>query len=83
VRLNSWDETKFATGGKDNDLKIWDVTKAEPIFTAKNVKNDRYDLTIPIFINDVAFLAQDCTKLVTSTEYHNVSFFFFFFSSGF
>lgn len=73
ARLNPLDLTRLATGGKNNDLKIWDVNKGEAVFSAKNVKNDKHDLTVPIFITDVHFLNEDSTKLVTSTEYHNVS----------
>ena len=37
---------QVATGGKENDLKIWDGSKPEkPVFQAKNVKQVTFDKT--------------------------------------
>ena len=38
MRQNNETPTQVATGGKENDLKLWDLTHpSEPIFRAKNV----------------------------------------------
>jgi len=72
MRLNTFNENFFGTGGEENDLKIWDIEKSQTIFSGKNVKNDRYDLKVPIHITDLHFLNEESTKLVISTEYHNI-----------
>ncbi|XP_031695449.1 WD repeat-containing protein 74 [Anarrhichthys ocellatus] len=62
----------FATGGKENGLKIWDLQKPEsPVFTAKNLRDDWLDLRRPQWVRDVAFIP-DSDKVVTCTGYHQV-----------
>jgi len=64
-----------ATGGKENDLKVWDLQGADrtvPLFQARNVKNTKLDLRVPITINDIHFLNAEGTRLVTGTAYHQV-----------
>ncbi|KAM6158069.1 WD repeat-containing protein 74 isoform 2-T2 [Rhynchocyon petersi] len=61
-----------ATGGKENALKVWDLQGSEePVFRAKNVRNDWLDLRVPIWEQDIQFLP-DSKKLVTCTGYHQV-----------
>lgn len=61
-----------ATGGKENALKVWDLQgSAEPVFRAKNVRNDWLDLRVPIWDQDLHFLPES-QKLVTCTGYHQV-----------
>ncbi|XP_006875090.1 PREDICTED: WD repeat-containing protein 74 isoform X2 [Chrysochloris asiatica] len=61
-----------ATGGKENALKVWDLQGSEePVFRAKNVRNDWLDLRVPIWEQDIHFLP-DSQKLVTCTGYHQV-----------
>ncbi|XP_060903280.1 WD repeat-containing protein 74 [Labrus mixtus] len=63
---------KVATGGKDNNLKIWDLQKPEkPVFTAKNLRDDWLDLKRPHWVRDMAFIP-DSDKVVTCTGYHQV-----------
>ncbi|KAM4617306.1 WD repeat-containing protein 74 [Discoglossus pictus] len=63
---------QVATGGKENDLKIWDLQKPEePIFRAKNVRNDWLDLRVPVWIRDLDFIPES-DKVVTGTSYHQV-----------
>ncbi|ESO07625.1 hypothetical protein HELRODRAFT_170170 [Helobdella robusta] len=64
----------FATGGKENELKIWDLAgQGQPtiLFTAKNVKNDWLDLRVPVYICDVEFVP-DSNLIFTSTGLHQV-----------
>ncbi|KAL3832329.1 hypothetical protein ACJMK2_023982 [Sinanodonta woodiana] len=62
----------IGTGGKENDLKIWDINVPEkPIFQAKNVKNDWLNLRVPIWILDLEFLPGS-KKVVTCTGHHQV-----------
>lgn len=63
---------KVGTGGKENDLKIWDLQRAEePIFKAKNVRNDWLDLRVPVWIRDLDFIPET-DKIITCTSYHQV-----------
>ncbi|XP_071962870.1 WD repeat-containing protein 74-like [Antedon mediterranea] len=62
----------FATGGKENCLKIWDINNLEePLFKAKNVKNDFLDLQVPIWLTDAQFLPQSA-KVLTATGHHQI-----------
>lgn len=62
----------IATGGEENDLKIWDLQKPEqPIFRAKNVRNDFLDLRIPVWVTDMQFLPNS-EKIVTCTRHHHI-----------
>ncbi|KAK2187581.1 hypothetical protein NP493_161g02032 [Ridgeia piscesae] len=73
MRQNQQQPHLVATGGKDNDLKIWDLQSGttEPVFKAKNVKNDWLNLMVPIWVTDVAFLP-DSDKIVTCTGHHQI-----------
>ncbi|XP_018420355.1 PREDICTED: WD repeat-containing protein 74 [Nanorana parkeri] len=63
---------KVGTGGKENDLKVWDLERAEePIFRAKNLRNDWLDLRVPVWIRDLDFIPET-DKIVTCTSYHQV-----------
>ncbi|KAM8938944.1 WD repeat-containing protein 74 [Pelodytes ibericus] len=63
---------RIGTGGKENDLKIWDLERAEePIFRAKNLRNDWLDLRVPVWIRDLDFIPET-DKIVTCTSYHQV-----------
>ncbi|XP_005414817.1 PREDICTED: WD repeat-containing protein 74 isoform X2 [Chinchilla lanigera] len=61
-----------ATGGKENALKVWDLQGSkEPLFRAKNVRNDWLDLRVPIWDQDIHFIPGS-QKLITCTGYHQV-----------
>ncbi|CAG5122346.1 unnamed protein product [Candidula unifasciata] len=62
----------LATGGKENPLKIWDITSTQqPIFCAKNVKNDFLNLRVPVWVTHAEFLPGS-KKIVTSTGYSQI-----------
>lgn len=54
----------IATGGKENDLKLWDLEKKETIFHAKNVPHDWLELRVPIWVSDICFLPEESGKVV-------------------
>ncbi|XP_050418233.1 WD repeat-containing protein 74 [Patella vulgata] len=61
-----------ATGGDENDLKIWDIEKSDqPIFMAKNVRNDWLNLRVPIKVLGAVFVPNS-EEIVTCTGYHQV-----------
>ncbi|OQV16194.1 putative WD repeat-containing protein 74 [Hypsibius exemplaris] len=64
----------FATGGRENHLKIWDVLNPkQPIFTAKNLSDDKLRLRVPNWIKDISFRPKTDSKIVlTATAYGQV-----------
>ena len=63
----------IATGGKENDLKVWNLKldSKDPIFRAKNVPNNWIQLREPVNVTSIDFLDQ--TKVAVGTAYHQVS----------
>lgn len=68
----STSEVLVATGGKENDLKIWDVnsTNVEPLFKAKNVADNWMQLREAIWIMSIDFIAEN--RVAIGTAYHQV-----------
>ncbi|XP_035170218.1 WD repeat-containing protein 74 isoform X1 [Oxyura jamaicensis] len=63
---------RVGTGGKENALKVWDLHRPEePVFRAKNVRNDWLDLRVPVWDRDLQFLP-DSDKVVTCTAHPQV-----------
>ncbi|XP_041366173.1 WD repeat-containing protein 74-like [Gigantopelta aegis] len=69
---NLEDQSKIATGGKENDLKVWDLNCVnEPVFKAKNVRNDWLNLHVPVWVLRIQFIPQS-SKIVSCTGHHQV-----------
>ncbi|KAH9499302.1 WD repeat-containing protein 74 [Bulinus truncatus] len=63
---------QIATGGKENPLKIWDITSpSNPIFTAKNVANDWLNLRVPVWVMKAHFMYQS-KKIITGTGFSQI-----------
>ncbi|ODV97063.1 hypothetical protein PACTADRAFT_48828 [Pachysolen tannophilus NRRL Y-2460] len=75
----------FAYGGQENDLKIISLIpkknddsefELKIIFQGKNVKNDKLDLRVPIWISKIMFIditvTGDTYKLITATRYGQI-----------
>ncbi len=43
----------LACGGRENDLAVWDIEKQATVFSAKNVKHDKLNLRVPVWITGV------------------------------
>uniref|UniRef100_A0A2R5LJX0 Uncharacterized protein n=1 Tax=Ornithodoros turicata TaxID=34597 RepID=A0A2R5LJX0_9ACAR len=72
MRQHSTEHQVVATGGKENDLKLWNLERLEqPIFQAKNVKNDFLDLRMPVWVTDMQFL-RDSEKVAVVTGHHQI-----------
>lgn len=59
-------------GGKENDMKLWDVQQQKLIWAAKNVKHDMLDLRVPVWISDFRFVPNQTdptSKLSVVTGY--------------
>ncbi|VDN07534.1 unnamed protein product [Thelazia callipaeda] len=64
-------EEQYATGGKENPLKVWDVEKGERIFLAKNVRPDEFQLRVPVWVNGIRFIPKS-QSIVTVTGEHQI-----------
>ena len=60
----------LATGGKEHDLQLWDVSKLDkgPIFRAKNVPHDNLELRVPIWLTDICFPDNKSAKQIAIGE---------------
>jgi len=76
----------FAFGGKERNLEIWRsnspnigewISDFNQVWTAKNVRNDEYDLKQPVWISDLQFLDSEQEaegyKIVVCTRFHQVT----------
>ncbi|CAH0730686.1 unnamed protein product, partial [Brenthis ino] len=63
------DSTLFATGGEENELKVWKIGEPESIFTAKNLPHDWLQLRRPVWVSDLAFLSQDVLAVCSRYGY--------------
>lgn len=67
------DSYSVAIGGEELDLQVLEIEFGaekeliKSVFKAKNVKNDRLNMRVPIWITNIAFLSH--SKLITSTHY--------------
>ena len=64
----SEDASNFATGGKENDLLVFDVEKGKETFRAINLPHDKLDLRKPVWITGLSFLSSK-DLIVTCTGY--------------
>ncbi|KAL3246882.1 hypothetical protein MRX96_057387 [Rhipicephalus microplus] len=72
MRQHPRKEGIVATGGKENELKLWDLENLQkPVFVAKNVRNDFLDLRVPVWVTDMDFL-KDSEKIIAITGHHQV-----------
>ncbi|XP_053908496.1 WD repeat-containing protein 74 isoform X1 [Cuculus canorus] len=71
MRQDPVNQQRLGTGGKENALKVWDLERPrEPVFRAKNVRNDWLDLRVPIWDRDLQFLSSG--KIVTCTAHRQI-----------
>ncbi|XP_014259973.1 WD repeat-containing protein 74 [Cimex lectularius] len=71
IRHSLTNEQCFASGGKENDLKIWDINTGATTFTAKNVRHDELELRVPVWVTDIVFLTNS-QKVAVTTRYGHV-----------
>lgn len=62
----------LALGGKEADLKVYDVETQQTVFEARNVPHDKLSLRVPVWITALSFLPGDNSRLVTGTAYRQV-----------
>ena len=74
MKKNPFENEKclIATGGKENDLKVWSLDNMEtPVYKAKNVADNWMRLREPVWIMSLDFL--DKQRIVVGTAHHKVS----------
>jgi len=75
-RFNKPEGERFliATGGKENDLKVWDIKdlseKKQPIFKAKNLPDNWVLLREPVWVMSIDFVAAD--RVVVGTAHNQI-----------
>ncbi|GFR10405.1 WD repeat-containing protein 74 [Trichonephila clavata] len=68
---NPFVNSQVATGGEENDLKVWDLQAPNsPVFQARNVPHDFLDLRVPVWITDMKF--KSANNIVTCTRHHQI-----------
>jgi len=65
----------FATGGKEHELHLWDLNRNEdcfqkPLFQAKNVRHDKLELRVPVWISGIAFCPENPDSRVGVVSKH-------------
>ncbi|XP_022818970.1 WD repeat-containing protein 74 [Spodoptera litura] len=70
MRVCGDDDAVFATGGEENDLKIWRIGETSPTFVAKNLPHDWLQLRRPVWVTDLVFLPQEGGRLVAVCSRH-------------
>ena len=69
---NPFTKNVIGTGGKESELKIWDLNDSEkPIFTAKNVRHDWMELRVPVWIMGIGFLQNENIVTCTGKKNHD------------
>jgi len=75
IRQCAMDKSYYATGGKENDLKIWNLSSEQPevpFFKAKNLPHDFLELRVPVWIQDLTFLPRTNELVATCTRYGQI-----------
>lgn len=64
-----------ATGGRSNDLKLWNLETSRQIFAAKNVRKNELDVEVPVWVSDVAIEPDTNHHVVVCSRYGHVRFY--------
>jgi len=75
MRQSSANPAFIASGGRENNLKIWNLDSEKPevpIFKAKNVPHDELDLRQPVWVQDLTFMPQTTDLVAIASRYGQV-----------
>ena len=73
VKQNKKQKNYVAFGGKENNLKLFDIEHMEkPMFIAKNVRNDSLDLRQAVWVTAIDFIDGEDCKIIVGTGHHKV-----------
>ncbi|CAK1555998.1 unnamed protein product [Leptosia nina] len=68
--LRVWQHSNvFATGGEENELKVWKVGEPSPTFIAKNLPHDWLQLRRPVWVSDLTFLEENLLAVCSRHGY--------------
>lgn len=73
LRQNEYARRYVAVGGRENELKLYDLAAQrveEPVFTARNVAHDWLNVRVPVHIKDIAFLDAKNRMVTVSAHRH-------------
>ena len=59
----------IVTGGKENELKVWDIETQKAVFTSKNVPRDNLDIRVPVWIRSICTPRSDENVVCVGTHY--------------
>ncbi|XP_069677228.1 WD repeat-containing protein 74 [Periplaneta americana] len=71
MRHSAINTDTIATGGKENDLALFNLETKECTFKAKNVRPDMLQLRVPVWVSDMDFLPGG-SKVAVCTRYGHV-----------
>ncbi|XP_075989500.1 WD repeat domain 74 lethal (2) k09848 [Anticarsia gemmatalis] len=60
----------FATGGEENDLKVYRIGEQAPIFSAKNLPHDWLQLRRPVWVSDLCFINNEGGNVLAVCSRH-------------
>ncbi|XP_012251897.2 WD repeat-containing protein 74 [Athalia rosae] len=69
MRHSKFDEKIIATGGRENELKLFDLETQKQVFTEKNVAPDALQLRKPIWVSDIGFLPNSLVATASKFGY--------------
>eukprot|EP01087_Luapelamoeba_hula_P024019 TRINITY_DN899_c0_g1_i1.p1 TRINITY_DN899_c0_g1~~TRINITY_DN899_c0_g1_i1.p1 ORF type:complete len:475 (-),score=128.10 TRINITY_DN899_c0_g1_i1:453-1877(-) len=61
------DDKGFAWGGKENELKIWDIETQTTTWQSKNVRHDFLDMRVPVWVKAIDYIPEEPHKVVIGT----------------
>jgi ribosome biogenesis protein NSA1 len=73
AKKHKFHQNLIATGGKENDLKLWDIASQKPdvpSFRAKNMPDNWVGLREPVWIKCIDFI--DENRVAVGTAHHQV-----------
>jgi WD40 repeat protein len=73
--VDTTDYSRFACGGKELLLRVWDLETKKIEFQARNVKHDYLNLRSPVWIRDIDVFPQTSHKIAVGTAHHQVRLF--------
>ena len=72
--LSAYDirNSNIAVGGRENDLKLYDIKSQRKIWSAKNVPDDKLQLRVPIWITAIAHINDNPHLIATGTGHKHL-----------
>lgn len=75
IRLEKLESKEFASGGKEQLLRLWDIETGTVKWKARNVPHDWLELRVPVWIRDIGYRPKEVTQLATVTAHKQIRLF--------